>query len=69
MINKRTNCHMLYQYAIITSRPDRQCVKKQQQQQKKTPVPIVALFVSYKGEMHSRSYSAEQIKLSTRSTV
>ena len=43
---------------MFASRPDRQCAKK-----KKKQVPIAALFVSHKGEVHSRSYGAEQIKL------
>ena len=59
---------MLYQYATIASQPDKEI--KTVHKKKKTPeVPIVALFRSHKGEVHSRSYVAEQIKLSRRSNV
>ena len=42
---------------------------EQKKKKKSLQVPIVALFGSHKGEVHSRSYGAEQIKLSTRSNV
>ena len=47
-MNGMTNCHMLYQYAIIGSRPDKEIKTMRNNNNKKTQVPIVGLFGSIK---------------------
>ena len=68
MQTNRTNCHMIYQYSIIASRPDKQIMTvRKKKKKKKKMVPIITLIGSHKWAVHNRSHGAEQIKPSTRS--